>query len=97
MIDAEIHKLIDEQYNRAKSIIIERRPALDKIAEALLQYETIEGKHVMEILEFGEIRSPVVPPVIEKPADTAQERKPSGKAATKGLSGDAPAPAPSPA
>ena len=33
---------------------------LEKIAEALLEYETIEGKHVQEIVEFGEIRSEVI-------------------------------------
>ena len=97
LIDAEIHKLVDEQYSRAKSIIIERRTALDKIAEALLQYETIDGKHVLEILEFGEIRSPVAPPVIAKAPELQSGRKPAGKAAPEGLSGDAPAPVPSPA
>jgi cell division protease FtsH len=95
MIDVEIRKLVDEQYNRAKAIIIERRLALDKIAEALLQYETIDGKHVMEILEFGEIRSPVAPPVITKPADPAAERK-IAEPAPEGIRGDSPAPAPSP-
>ena len=95
LIDIEIHKLVDEQYNRAKSIIIERRLALDKIAEALLQYETIDGKHVLEILEFGEIRSRVAPPVIGKPADQP-DRKPAEKPA-EGLAGDAPAAEPSPA
>lgn len=60
-IDVEIHRIIDEQYERAKKIISEHRSALDKIAEALLEHETIDGKHVLEILEFGEIRSPVVP------------------------------------
>ena len=97
LIDAEIHKLVDEQYSRAKSIIIERRTALDKIAEALLQYETIDGKHVLEILEFGEIRSPVAPPVIATVPELQSGRKPAGKAAPEGLSGDAPAPVPSPA
>ena len=96
LIDAEIHKLVDEQYSRAKSIIIAKRAALDKIAEALLQYETIEGKHVFEILEFGDIRSPVAPPVIAKAVDLPAGRKPAEKAAPEGLSGDAPAPAPSP-
>ena len=33
---------------------------MTKIAEALLEYETIEGKHVQEIVEFGEIRSEVI-------------------------------------
>jgi cell division protease FtsH len=97
LIDVEVHKLIDEQYNRAKSIIIEKRAALDKIAEALLQYETIEGKHVLEILEFGEIRSPVLPPIITKPEDPLAGKKPAEKAAPQSLPGEAPAPAPSPA
>jgi cell division protease FtsH len=97
LIDAEIHKLVNEQYARAKSIILEKRPLLDKIAEALLQYETIDGKHVLEILEFGEIRSPVAPPVITKAADLPPGRKPAEKAAAGSLPGDTRAPAPSPA
>jgi cell division protease FtsH len=97
LIDVEVHKLIDEQYNRAKSIIIEKRAALDKIAEALLQYETLEGKHVLEILEYGEIRSPVLPPIIVKPEDTLPGKKTAEKTAPASLPGDAPAPSPSPA
>ena len=57
-IDDAIHKIIAEQYERAKAILLEHRSALEKIAAALLEYETIEGKHVLEILQFGEIRSP---------------------------------------
>ncbi|HTP82910.1 MAG TPA: cell division protein FtsH, partial [Alphaproteobacteria bacterium] len=96
-IDAEVHLIIDEQYNRAKSIINEKRSELDKIAAALLQYETIEGRHVQEILEFGEIRSPVLPPILPKPGEGAAAKKPAEKPAPAGLPGDAPAPAPSPA
>jgi len=94
LIDVEIHKLVDEQYGRAKSIILEKREALDKIAAALLQYETIEGRHVKEILEFGEIRSPVLPPVIAKPGDAAAGKKPAEKPVANGMPGEAPAPAP---
>jgi cell division protease FtsH len=96
-IDAEIHRILDEQYNRARSILDEKRAELGKIAEALLQYETIEGRHVLEILEYGEIRSPVLPPVLTKASETAPGKKPSGKSVPDGLAGDAPAPAPSPA
>jgi len=95
MIDTEIHKLIDEQYNRAKGIIVEKRLALDKIAEALLQYETIEGKHVLEILEFGEIRSRVVPPIIVKPPESPGRK--SAEPVGGGLATEAPTAAPSPA
>ena len=51
----------------------------------------------MEILEFGEIRSPVLPPILPKPGENAAGKKPAEKAAPEGLAGESPAPAPSPA
>ncbi len=69
-IDAEVFRIVDEQYKRAKEIVLSHRSALDKIAAALLEFETIEGKHVIEIVQFGEIRSPIVaivPPKLENP------------------------------
>ena len=38
-------------------LLNEHRKALDLTAEALLEHETIDGIHVKEIIEFGEIRS----------------------------------------
>ncbi len=72
-IDQEIRKIVDEQYERATKILTERRAALEAVADALMEYETIEGKHVMEIIEHGEIRSPVISSKpIEEPAKPAQ-------------------------
>ena len=59
-IDEEVSKIITTQFDRAKKLIEENREALTKIAEALLEFETIEGKHVQEIVEYGEIRSEVI-------------------------------------
>ena len=59
-VDAEVQRIIFEQDARARQIIVEKRAALEKIAQSLLEFETIEGKHVSEILEFGEIRSQVM-------------------------------------
>ena len=50
-IDAAIKSVIDDQYQRAKTILTENLSALHASAEALLEHETIEGKHVHEILE----------------------------------------------
>ena len=97
-IDSEVHRIINEQYQRATDILTERRDAFDKIAEALLEFETIEGKHVNEIIEFGELRSPVitVPPPL-KPEDKEEvESKEEQKPESEGLSTDS-APSPSPA
>jgi cell division protease FtsH len=96
-IDEEIHRIITEQYERAKAIVLERRVVLDKIAEALLEFETIEGKHVMEILQFGEIRSPVIVAPAgkggEKPGEKkAPEKTPAPEAIAHG--GVTPAPTP---
>jgi hypothetical protein len=65
--------MISEQYARAKEIIAGHRVALDKIGEALIEHETIEGKHVKEILEFGEIRSPIVNEPLSRPADQIRQ------------------------
>ena len=94
-IDQAISTLINGQYLRAEQIIAENRSALDKVGAALLEHETIEGRHVLEILKFGEIKSPIVvvrqsnrePPVIGKPA---------AKAAPESM-GNGPAAAPTPA
>jgi cell division protease FtsH len=73
-IDSEIQAIMEGQYNRAREILTERRAALDTVAAALLEYETIEGKHVHEILDSGALRSPVVP-YPAKPVPTADPEK----------------------
>ena len=97
-IDAEIHRIIAEQHERAKAIIVGKRDALDKIAAALLQYETIEGKHVLEILQFGEIRTPVIVSPPPKMEDKTAGKKPTEKIVPPDpLAGGAGTPAPTPA
>ena len=59
-IDSEIRGIVDEQYQRANTILKDEDDALDILAQALLEYETLEGRHVQEILEHGEIRSEVI-------------------------------------
>jgi cell division protease FtsH len=73
-IDAQIHVLVDEQYQRAKNILLMKREALDKIAQALLDHETIEGRHVHELIDFGEIRSPIIKSETLKPEEPAEKK-----------------------
>ena len=74
-VDAEIAKIIDEGYQRAEQILTEHREALDILSLALIEHETLEGKHVLEILEHGEIRSPIVklPPPLPKEEESKPE------------------------
>jgi cell division protease FtsH len=58
-IDATISAIVHEQCERARQIVDSHRQPLIKIAEALLEHETIEGIHVHELLKYGEIRTAV--------------------------------------
>ena len=98
-IDDAIHEIVEGQYNRSLDILKEHRKALDVCAEALLAHETIEGKHVHEILEFGEIRSSITKREVSEPKLEEEKKsiiKESGKEQDEGgLAGDeAPAGAP---
>ena len=61
-IDVEVKSIIDEGFKRAQNIIMEHRDKLDKIAEALLEYETLEGTQVDEIVKTGQFTPPPKPP-----------------------------------
>ena len=59
-IDYAIKDIIDVQYKRAKEILNDNIKALHTSAEALLEHETIEGKHIHEIIDQGKIVSPII-------------------------------------
>ncbi len=42
-IDEEVRSLLDKAYARAHQIIVEHRQVLDRLAGALLQWETLQG------------------------------------------------------
>src|SRR6202000_1310539 len=52
-IDAEVKRIIDENFKRAKEIIDANRDKLELIANALLEYETLEGAQVDDIIRTG--------------------------------------------
>ena len=55
-IDHEVMKLLKVSYDEAKRLLSANREALDKIADFLIQRETITGKEFMKI--FREIKEP---------------------------------------
>jgi cell division protease FtsH len=65
-IDAEIKRIVSEQYERANGVITEKRDFLVRIAEALLEHEVLDAEQLKQILEGKplEIRTPktVSPP-----------------------------------
>ncbi|GLQ33785.1 ATP-dependent zinc metalloprotease FtsH [Amylibacter marinus] len=51
IIDDEVRKLVDEGYATAKRILTERAGDLKNLAEGLLEYETLTGKEITNVIE----------------------------------------------
>ncbi len=60
-IDSEVKRIIDDGYNVAKEIIDRHRDKLSVIANSLLEYETLDGAQVDEIVRTGVFRPPPPP------------------------------------
>jgi cell division protease FtsH len=50
-IDKEVRSIIDECYEKARSILEEHRGKMDMMADALMQYETIDSEQIDAIME----------------------------------------------
>lgn len=66
-IDHEVMKLLKKSYDEAKRLLSENRDVMDKIADFLIQKETITGKEFMKIFhEAKGIKEPEIPDAIEQ-------------------------------
>ncbi|MFM9016002.1 MAG: ATP-dependent zinc metalloprotease FtsH [Verrucomicrobiota bacterium] len=81
-IDEAVTAIIKEQYARAEAILAENGEAHRKVAEALLEHETLDGVHVTEILRTGAIQTPVVgAPVAPVPREPSAGSAPGTESA----------------
>jgi len=64
-IDAEIHRIIDETYNHARTILTERLADLNVLARGLLEYETLTGDEIIALLKgIPPVRTPYEDPIL---------------------------------
>jgi cell division protease FtsH len=50
-IDTEIRRLVEEGYNQATKILTEKRADLEALAKGLLEYETLSGEEIQDLLK----------------------------------------------
>src|SRR5213080_2194728 len=50
-IDSEIRRLVEEGYNQATKILTEKRADLEALAKGLLEYETLTGDEIIDLLK----------------------------------------------
>lgn len=84
-IDAEVRSIVTTQYERAKKLIVDHIDMLERIGQALLEYETIDGQELLALMR-GETLSRM------KPAQKVKSREEllSEKEAKKAESHNAP-------
>ena len=76
LIDEEINKLIKEAYKRAENVLNENIDILHKLAELLLERETVQGKELDELIT--ELR-----PGIKLPSKSLEDLEPEAQAASE--------------
>jgi cell division protease FtsH len=82
-VDAEIRRLIDQQYAIARKLIEDNREKVEVMAKALLEWETLDAEQINDVMEGRPPRPP-------KPAATPAQHPPRDSTPT-------PTPAPTPA
>ena len=67
-IDTEVKRIIDEEFRIAKDTIYNNRDKLELIANCLLEYETLDGAQVAEIVRTGKFTPPPPTPQVDPPS-----------------------------
>ncbi|MDB5548420.1 MAG: rane protease FtsH catalytic subunit [Tardiphaga sp.] len=75
-IDAEIRRLVEEGYNEATKILKEKRRDLEVLAKGLLEFETLSGDEIKDLLEG---KKPNRESVLEPSGPRSSAVPPAGK------------------
>jgi cell division protease FtsH len=75
-IDAEIRRLVEQGLSEARRILRERADDLERLAQGLLEYETLTGVEIRDLLDGR--------PPVREPDEPAAAPRPSAVPATKG-------------
>lgn len=70
-IESEVQKTLSDSYERAKVLLLSKRKELDLLAQALVEYETLDSNEVAKVIA-GEklenrIKVPIGPMKVPKP------------------------------
>jgi len=100
-IDSEVKRIVDGSFQTAKKMIEENRDKLELIANSLLEFETLDGAQVEDIIKTGTFTPPPKPPanvspMMGAPAGTPLPENPP-KSVPPILPGGLGTPAPAPA
>ena len=55
-IDEEVRQLVDQAYHRAKDVLAQNRHVLDKLAEMLIEKETVDAEELQQLLAVSDVK-----------------------------------------
>jgi cell division protease FtsH len=55
-IDEEVRELVDRAYTRAKEVLVNNRQILDKLAQMLVEKETVDAEELQELLANSDVK-----------------------------------------
>jgi len=58
LIDEEVRRIVDEAYDRCKQILTDNRDQLERLGQALLEYETLTGEEIQAVARGESIVRP---------------------------------------
>jgi cell division protease FtsH len=67
IIDSEIRRIVDEAYTHATKILKKNSNELERLAQGLLEYETLNGDEIRIIVEGGTLSRPDPADVVDTP------------------------------
>lgn len=85
-VDAEIRRILDEQYSLARQLIESHRDKMEAMAKALLEWETIDGDQIDDIMA-GKPPRPPKPSQNTKAPEPPKDEKPTAPATNKPAEG----------
>tara|TARA_B100000378_G_scaffold259044_1_gene238732 strand:- start:1397 stop:1702 length:306 start_codon:yes stop_codon:yes gene_type:complete len=77
LIDAEIRSLVEGAHKRATQILTDKEDQLHLLAQTMLEFETLTGDEIDQLLKDGKLDRP------DEPSGPAKPRSVSGSAVPK--------------
>merc|ERR1711948_129139 len=62
MVDAEVKRVVDEQYKRGMELLRANMYLLDSLAEMLLEREKVGGEELMKLINIAAVQGKLVMP-----------------------------------
>lgn len=86
-VDMEIRRIIDTAYQRTRTILTDFRHELETLAQGLIEYETLSGDEIQDLLKGKSIRQqedkPAIPPRVTVPNVEKKSRRKETETALK--------------